>query len=184
MSIQTIRPADLHAKVNSGEAVELIDVRTPAEFQSLRATIARNTPLESLKPKQIMGERNGNASAPLYVICKSGSRAEMACRKFIELGFTNVVNVAGGTLAWDASGLPIIRGERNIISVDRQMRIVAGSLVVLGVALGFFVHPYWVGLSAFVGCGLIFAGVTDICPMLSMLSRMPWNQGQSCGSCK
>ena len=74
MSIQTIRPADLHAKVNSGEAVELIDVRTPAEFQSLRATIARNTPLESLKPKQIMGERNGNASAPLYVICKSNPK--------------------------------------------------------------------------------------------------------------
>lgn len=184
MSIQTIHPTELHTKIKSGETVELIDVRTPAEFESLRATFARNTPLEALKPKELMSQRNGNASEPLYVICKSGSRAEMACRKFVELGYANVVVVEGGTLAWDASGLPVIRGNRKIISVDRQMRIVAGSMVVSGVILSLYAHPAWVWLSAFVGGGLIFAGVTDICPMLSLLSRMPWNQGRACGSCK
>ncbi len=183
MSIRTIRAVELHELCQAGQCVELIDVRTPAEFQSLHATIARNAPLDRLQPKTIMGERNGNAEQPLYVICRSGSRGEMACQKFIDLGFTNVINVVGGTSAWEAAGLPVNRGRRSIISVDRQMRIVAGSLVLLGVLLT-YVHPAGIALSAFVGCGLVFAGVTNICPMMNALSRMPWNQASPCEPCK
>lgn len=184
MSIQTIRASELYAKCRSGECVELIDVRTPAEYQALHASMARNAPLDSLKPKDLLAQRNGNSAKPLYIICRSGSRAEMACKKFIEIGFTDVISVEGGTTAWEAQGLPVNRGKRSVISVDRQMRIAAGSLAVLGCALGYFIHPYGYGLAAFVGCGLIFAGVTDICPMLMVISRMPWNQGQDCDACK
>jgi hypothetical protein len=85
------------------------------------------------------------------------------------------VNVEGGTLACVEAGLPVKTGKK-AISLERQVRIAAGSLVLVGAALGFFVHPYWIGLSAFVGAGLVFAGVTDTCGMAIMLGRMPWNQ--------
>ncbi len=152
--------------------VDLIDVRTPAEFRDTHATIARNVPLDSLDPKALMAARDSQKA--LYVICKSGGRSAQACKKFYDAGFENVIDVEGGTNAWVAAGLPVIRGKK-AMSIDRQMRIVAGSLVCLGVLLS-YLHPYFVGLAAFVGAGLIFAGVTDICPMMNLLARMPWNQ--------
>ena len=81
----------------------------------------------------------------------------------------------GGTLAWDKAGLPVQRGQK-AMSLERQVRIAAGSLVFTGAALGFFVHPYFIGLSAFVGAGLVFAGITDTCGMGMMIAKMPWNQ--------
>ncbi len=80
-------------------------------------------------------------------------------------------------------GLPVARGPK-AVSLERQVRIAAGSLVLLGAALGAFVHPAFVGLSAFVGAGLLFAGVTDTCGMGMALARMPWNRrGQDAASC-
>ena len=73
------------------------------------------------------------------------------------------------------SGLPVVRGKK-AISLERQVRIAAGLLVLLGAVLGWLVHPAFVGLSAFVGAGLVFAGVTDTCGMGMLLARMPWNQ--------
>ena len=87
----------------------------------------------------------------------------------------NVVNVEGGTLAWAEAGLPVVRGKK-AVSLERQVRIAAGSLVVLGAALSWLLHPAFIALSAFVGAGLIFAGVTDTCGMGMLLARMPWNQ--------
>jgi rhodanese-related sulfurtransferase len=114
-------------------------------------------------------------SQPLYVICRSGNRARQACEKLIAAGYTNVVNVEGGTQAWEQAGLPLVRGKQ-AISLERQVRIAAGSLVLSGALLGYFAHPYWIGLAAFVGAGLVFAGITDTCGMGMLLARMPWNQ--------
>jgi len=165
--------------------VDLIDVRTPVEFREIRATIARNLPLDSLDPHSVMKERNGTANDPLYVICRSGNRSAKACKQFIDAGYTNVVNVDGGTQAWSESGLPVVRGKK-IVSLERQVRIAAGLLVLLGAVLGIFINPYFIGLSAFVGAGLMFAGITDTCGMGLMLAKMPWNQvkgeGVSCCS--
>ena len=86
-----------------------------------------------------------------------------------------MVNVDGGTNAWVEAGLPVERGKQTI-SLERQVRIAAGLLVLTGAALAFFVHPYLIGLSAFVGAGLVFAGVTDTCGMGLLLARMPWNR--------
>jgi rhodanese-related sulfurtransferase len=174
MSIATISPQQLHDQQSSGQAIDLIDVRTPIEFQEVHVPFARNVPLDQLDPTRVAEERHGTES-PLYVICRSGNRAQQACAKFVAAGHANVVNVAGGTLAWDQAGLPVVRGAK-MISLERQVRIAAGSLVLIGAALGFFVNIYWIALSAFVGAGLIFAGVTDTCGMGLMLARMPWNQ--------
>jgi hypothetical protein len=76
----------------------------------------------------------------------------------------------------------VVRGKK-AISLERQVRIAAGSLTFLGAALGAFVHPAFIGLSAFVGAGLIFAGVTDTCGMGMILARMPWNQCKQANDC-
>jgi rhodanese-related sulfurtransferase len=180
--MQTITPQQLAEKQQSGQ-VDLIDVRTPVEFREVHAVGARNVPLDSLDPQAVAQSRNGNADEPLYVICRSGQRAGKAVQRFVEAGFENVVNVEGGTQAWDVAGLPVSRGKK-AISLERQVRIAAGFLVFLGAALGFFVHPYFIAISAFVGAGLMFAGITDTCGMGMMLAKMPWNQcNDDTGTC-
>ena len=177
MNIKTMTPKELHDLVQSGTSVELFDVRTPVEYREVHVSFARNVPLDQLEVTQLTTRRTG--TDPLYVICRSGNRGKQACDKFVAAGYTNVVNVEGGTLAWDQAGLPVVRGKK-AISLERQVRIAAGLLVLTGVALGFLVHPGFFGLSAFVGAGLTFAGITDTCGMGMILARMPWNQ---CGDC-
>jgi len=173
MNVTTMLPKQLNDLVQSGNSVELIDVRTPVEYREVHVGFARNLPLDQLDATQLAASRNG--SEPLYVICRSGSRGKQACEKFLAAGYANVVNVEGGTQAWDQAGLPVVRGQK-AISLERQVRIAAGLLVLVGSALGAFVSPYWIGLSAFVGAGLTFAGITDTCGMGMILARMPWNQ--------
>ncbi len=171
MSVATISPQDLSERIKRGEAREIIDVRMPAEYREVHATVARNVPLDELTPQAVPVDQG----QPLYFICKMGGRSAKACQKMIDAGVANVVSVDGGTQAWEAAGLPVVRGKK-AMSLERQVRIAAGSLVLLGVVLGYFVHPYFVGLSAFVGAGLVFAGVTDTCGMGMLLARMPWNK--------
>ncbi len=180
MSLPSIEVRKLFERIQQGERLEVVDCRTPAEFRSCHATVARNMPLESLDVKKVAKERAEKPGEPLYVICGSGVRSTMACEKLAAAG-VKVVNVEGGTSAWTSAGLPVVRG-RKVIPVDRQMRIVAGLLVVAGVALA-TVYPMSIYLSGFVGVGLVFSGVTGICPMMAMISRMPWNQGTGGAAC-
>jgi hypothetical protein len=107
----------------------------------------------------------------LYLICRSGSRGRQACAKFLAAGYTNISNVEGGTLACVECGLPVVRGKKTI-ALERQVRIAAGLLVVLGALLSWLIHPAFIGLAAFVGAGLVFSGVTDTCGMGLLLARM------------
>ncbi len=172
--MQSITPRQL-AELQQQQQVDLLDVRTPVEFREVHASIARNQPLDALDPKAIMAARNGMADQPLYVICRSGSRSTKAVQQFLSAGYTNVVNVEGGTSAWTEAGLPVVRGKK-AMSLERQVRIAAGSLVLIGAILALVLHPYFVLLSGFVGAGLVFAGVTDTCGMGMLLAKMPWNQ--------
>lgn len=174
MSSATISPQELEQLFQSGAQIELLDVRTPMEYQEVHVDIARNVPLDQLDVEAVMRSREDSES-PLYIVCKSGARGRQACEKFRKAGFENVINVEGGTQACEGTGLPLTRG-RKVMSLERQVRIAAGSLVLLGVILSLFVHQGFIGLSAFVGAGLVFAGVTDTCGMGMMLARMPWNQ--------
>lgn len=181
-TLNTITPQELKQLLDRGEQVEVIDVRTPVEFQEVHVTAARNVPLDQLKPAQVMESRTGTADSPLYVLCRSGSRGQMACKNFETAGFTNVVNVSGGTEACIAAGIPVNRGKK-AMSLERQVRIAAGAIVLTGVLLAQFVNPNFMWLSGFVGAGLMFAGITDTCAMGMLIARMPWNQCASSGSC-
>ena len=184
--VATIAPSALSDLRHRGERLALIDVRTPAEFGEVHVDIARNVPLDRLDPREFAAGRSG----PLYVVCKSGTRSRMACEKLIAAGVTDVVSVEGGTVACEAAGLPVVRG-RKAMSLERQVRICAGSIVAAGAALAAFApDPLWrgvgIGLAGFIGCGLVFAGVTDTCGMAMVLAKMPWNRaagdtGVSCG---
>lgn len=178
---QTITPQELRQLKASNPHLEVIDVRTPVEYQDVHLEYARNIPLDRLDPRALIAAQAAHAPNPIYVICKSGSRGKMACDKIRAAGFDQVINIEGGTEACVSAGLPVKRGKR-AMSLERQVRIAAGTLVLTGAVLGLTVHPYWIGLSAFVGAGLIFAGITDTCGMGMMLARMPWNQtgGSSC----
>jgi rhodanese-related sulfurtransferase len=170
MPVATISPRELAALIDRGEVAEIIDVRTPAEYREVHVPQARNVPLDSVN-RDIMGD----ATRSTYFICQGGGRSAKACQKVMEAGIKNVVSVDGGTKAWADAVLPVVRGKKTI-SLERQVRIAAGSLVLLGAILAWFVHPYFIGISAFVGAGLVFAGVTDTCGMGMVLARMPWNK--------
>jgi rhodanese-related sulfurtransferase len=175
MAIPSILPADLAELCREGKKIELIDVRTPVEYQEVHVEIARNVPLDQLDVQALMQARNGSDHEPLYLVCRSGGRGQYVCEKFIQAGFSNVINVEGGTMACVEAGLSLVRGKKTI-SLERQVRIAAGSLALLGAVLGWFVNPACIGLSAFIGAGLIFAGITGTCGMGLILARMPWNQ--------
>jgi len=100
----------------------------------------------------------------------------MAAQKCIEAGFENVAVVEGGTDAWVAAGLPVVRGQASCRSNARSASR-AGLLVLAGLVLAYFVHPAFAILSALVGGGLVFAGVTDSCALGMCIARMPWNEG-------
>ena len=172
----TVPVTDLGRLRALGKPIDLIDVRTPAEFAEVHAEGARLEPLDRLDPKSILASRTGARDDPIYLICRSGARAAKACGAFRAAGFSNAVSVQGGTDAWEKAGLPVARGRSKVISLERQVRIGAGLLVLLGILLGWLVHPLLFGLAAFIGAGLVFAGVTDWCGMGLVLARMPWNQ--------
>jgi rhodanese-related sulfurtransferase len=176
MKTRTISPHEFIRLHQQDPTLELFDVRTPVEYRAMHAGIARPLPLDQLDPRQLLAQRNGKDSEkPLYFICKTGSRAAKACEKLAADGFENTFSVEGGTDAWERAGLPVVRGKQSI-SLERQVRIAAGSLVLIGLILGVLVHPYLLALSAFVGAGLVVAGITDWCGMGLLLARMPWNQ--------
>jgi len=177
MTGATITQGELDGLHRSGAAVDLIDVRTPVEYGEVHAEAARSVLLDRLDPRAVMELRDGPADRPLYMIYRSGARSRQAIERFHRAGYLNVVNVEGGTLAWERAGLPVVRGTPTM-GLERQVRIAAGSLVVLGVGLGVGVHPAFLGLAAFVGAGLVFAGLTDTCGMGMVLARMPWNRGK------
>lgn len=171
--MNTIQASELRDAVARGR-VRLIDVRTPAEFREAHVRGAVNVPLDRLSAADVPA-----GDGPLYVVCQKGGRGQKACEKLLAAGLADVVNVEGGTLACIEAGVAVERGKKTI-SLERQVRIAAGSLVVSGVALGWWVHPGFFGLAAFVGAGLVFAGVTDTCGMGMLLARMPWNQAGGC----
>ncbi|CAN5427441.1 rhodanese-like domain-containing protein [soil metagenome] len=154
------------------EDFHLVDVREYAEFAGGRIAGAKLLPLGELEKRHAELDH----AKPVYVMCRTGRRSSVAQRKLKSLGFTNVVNVAGGFEAWKKADLPFERDEKAPWALERQVRFTAGLLVLVGVLLSVFVHPYFVWLAGFVGAGLTFAGATDWCGMGMLLAKMPWNQ--------
>ena len=153
------------------DQLQLVDVRTPSEFAAGHIAGAMNLPLDQIESR-IADLRQ---DLPLILVCKAGTRARMAANLIAPCRENSVV-LEGGMDAWYRAGRPVVTNVRTRWSLERQVRFVAGLLVLTGVSLSVWVSWKWTLLSGFVGAGLTFAGLTDICAMGLLLAKMPWNR--------
>lgn len=170
--LRTASPMEAWEALQEGRG-SLLDVREPGEYETVRVPRSQNFPLSSLEDR--LTELPAG-DQPFYVLCAVGARA-VAASKILFENKRNGIVIQGGIVEWQRRGLPIERGERNVWSIDRQVRFLAGSLVLTGLALGWRVNPRFYLLSAFIGAGLFFSGITGFCGMALLLARCPWNRG-------
>ena len=172
-AVRSITPAEAARRKDGPGTPVLLDVRTPLEHRELHIPGSRLIPLDELDAAAFAREHG--AAAECIVVCRSGNRARKAAGQLAGAGLENVAIIEGGVLAWEEAGLPVNRGAK-VISLERQVRIAAGAIVLAGVLLAQFVHPAFIWLSGFAGAGLMFAGITDWCGMGMLIARMPWNR--------
>jgi len=165
--MKTIDPRRLEEQRGAG-GVEILDVRTPLEFGEKHIPGSRSVPLDELSAEHVKSGR-------CVLVCLSGKRSGKAYEKLAAAGVEGLELLEGGVQGWESAGLPLERGAK-VMSLERQVRIAAGLLVLLGVILGTWVHPGFFALSAFIGAGLTFAGITDWCGMGMLLAKAPWNR--------
>lgn len=172
-----IQAADLFSTHTAGD-ICVLDLRTAAEVKSESLTGTLHIPLHQLSGKRLEAEliRLGKNPDTIYLLCQSGKRAEAAATQLANEAVKRTLCIIdGGLNGLKQAGIEV-QQQQNVMSLERQVRIAAGSLVLLGAGLGFAVNPAFFGLSAFIGAGLIFAGVTNTCAMGMLIARMPWNQ--------
>ena len=175
----TLDPAALRDQLATGQVPHLLDVRTPAEFAAGHVPGSENVPLDELRTRR--EELCRDLPEDTVLVCRSGARATQAERLLAEAGLRARV-LGGGIVAWEAAGAPVNRlpGPK-VWDLERQVRFVAGGLVVAGLAASLVAPPAAL-LSAAVGAGLMIAAVTDTCAMGMLLARMPWNR--RAGACR
>jgi rhodanese-related sulfurtransferase len=164
-ALKTLTPAEARQLVESG--ARLVDIRNPDEFARARVPGAGNRRVDSLT--RVHGE------APVIFLCRSGMRTAANADRLAACCGEGYM-LEGGLEGWRQAGLPVEEDRKAPLEIMRQVQITAGSLVLIGVILGFLVSPAWFGLSAFVGAGLVFAGTTGWCGMATLLALMPWNR--------
>lgn len=157
-------------KMESG-VLQMLDVRSPAEFESAQIEGAVNIPLGELKGQVDSLSLDGET----ILICESGMRAEKAYDLLVSQGFSSLSILEGGMKGWKRAGAPCKIGK-STLSIERQVRIAAGLLVAVGTGLGLIGHAGFFAIPGFVGCGLVYAGVTDSCAMGILIAQMPWNR--------
>jgi rhodanese-related sulfurtransferase len=166
----TITIHELSRLCRSGQKPEIVDVRSESEFAASHIPGATCIPLQQL-PLRSADLGDGD----LVLVCQSGTRACIA-QKNLSLRGRRVVVLDGGTRAWREAGLPVVASLSTSWSLERQVRLGAGTLILIGIALIWLVSTAWIWLPAFVGAGLTFAGASDICMLGKLLAHMPWNQ--------
>lgn len=169
--LKMIDSASLKALLDQ-QAVNLVDVREPAEHAGEKIPDSILMPLSKFDPHSIPFD--ANKLTVLY--CRTSNRSAQAAQKLFAAGINEVTHLEGGLSNWVQQGYPTQVNKNAPISLMRQVQIVAGSLVVIGTVLGAFVSPWFLMLSGFVGSGLVFAGITDTCAMAMLLAKLPYNQ--------
>jgi rhodanese-related sulfurtransferase len=167
VSLPIISPAEAKRLLDAGAT--LVDIRMPDEHARERIPGALNHPIDRL---------TGLHGEPQVAIfhCRSGQRTAAHAPKLAAVAACEAYIVEGGIEAWKKAGLPVVRDAGRPIEVQRQVQIAAGTLVLLGVVLGYAAEPRFYAISAFVGAALTFAGISGWCGMAKLLALMPWNR--------
>ena len=168
-TLLALTPAEVRARLASGRAV-LVDIREPDEFARSHVPGARSVPLSRLDAVPLP------AGAEMVFTCRSGMRTAGACDRLAAQVEGPAYVLEGGLDAWSKAGLPLAVDAKAPLEIMRQVQIAAGSLVLLGVLLGWLVAPGFFALAAFVGAGLAFAGATGFCGMARLMMLAPWNR--------
>lgn len=172
MTLPIINAKDAQQLLANGAV--LVDIRGRDEYARERIPGSRNRPLDSLSTVD-------EGARQVIFHCKSGNRTAVNASKLAAATACDAFILEGGIEAWKQAGLPVARDTRRPIEMQRQVQIIAGSLVVAGIGLSQFVAPGFLALSAFVGTGLVFAGVSGWCGMAKVLAVMPWNRRGTAG---
>ncbi|MGW0122080.1 rhodanese-like domain-containing protein [Streptomyces sp. NPDC003327] len=169
----SITPAVLHRLTQEGPGTRLLDIRTPAEFRAAHIPGSYNVPLPTLREHR--AALLAHLDEDVVLVCRSGARAAEAEKVLAEAGLPNLRVLHGGMNAWEATGAPVTRGAERW-DMERQVRLVAGSLVLVTGLVGAFVPgAHLIGTA--VGAGLTYAALSNTCALGVLLSRLPYNRG-------
>jgi rhodanese-related sulfurtransferase len=172
-ALKRIDPHELKDRLASGACV-LIDIREADEHARARIPGAKLTPASTLDEEDFAVEALSGKTVVFH--CRSGARTEAHAARIAGKGLPDAHILHGGLEAWEKAGLPIARNTKAPLEIMRQVQIAAGVLILTGILLAIFVDPAFLGLTAFVGAGLTFAGITGFCGMARLLALMPWNR--------
>lgn len=167
--LKDLSPGEAWELIQNQKAV-LLDIREPDEIETSHIEGCVAAPL-SIFPHALVPE--STSEKPVIITCHSGRRVSDNMDMLEKSVKGPAYNLKGGIDAWEKAGLPLVRGRR--FSMERQVRMAAGSLVVAGLVLAFASH-WFVLLSLGVGCGLVYAGYSGTCGMAVVLEKMPWNR--------
>lgn len=166
----------LQQSIASGDSVRILDVRSPAEFEAVHIPGAYNVPLDTLG--EHAQDIQANVDRTVVLVCRSGMRASQAEQRLAVVGMSNVKVLEGGMIAWEKLNGNVKRGQAKW-DIERQVRLVAGSLVALSILISIW-FPAARYVAGAIGAGLTIAALTNTCMMGMMLSKLPYNRGNSC----
>lgn len=169
--LHPLAPREVEARLAAGRAV-LVDIREPDEFARAHVAGALSQPLSALERAHLAIE----PGTDVIFTCRTGMRTAGACDRLAARVDGDAFVLEGGLDGWSRAGLPVVEDRAAPMEINRQVQITAGSMILAGVILGTLVAPAWYGLSAFVGAGLVFAGVSGTCAMARLLMLAPWNR--------
>ena len=172
-----LAPGELANLLRERPTTRLLDVRTPAEFETEHIAGAYNVPLDTLGEHG--PEIRAHVADDVVLVCRSGQRARRAEDALAAAGMTNLHVLDGGMSAWVATGQPVQRGKPRL-SLERQGRMVGGALAAIGGILALAVNPAFAVISALIGTGMFVAAITDTCAMGLLLARLPYNRPPGC----
>jgi len=168
--VKQVSVVDLALDSGTGRA-QWIDVRSASEYATGHLPGAVNMPMEEIEARR----DDLSANVPIVLVCQSGNRARLVAG-LLEPSRDDVAVLEGGTRAWIRAGLPVVVSARTRWSMERQVRLGAGLLVTSGILLARVANSYWLYLALIAGLGLLFAGLTDFCPMAVLFAKLPWNR--------
>ena len=172
VSLEMISPRDSQALASRDPQFKFLDVRSALEFNQAHIKDSINIPLDMLASR--MKELN-QPKQNYIVLCHTGNRSAMAADMLLQSGIHSLKVMEGGLARWQKQRLPVVKGEGGI-SLERQVRIIAGGLVLFATLMALFVHGAFVIILILVGCGLIYAGLTNICLTGMLLMKLPYNK--------
>lgn len=171
-------PPDEVGRRLAGRGAVLVDIREADEFARRHVKGALSRPLSDFETARLRIDPGRD----VIFTCRTGMRTGANCQRLAEAVGGPAYVLEGGVDAWAAAGLPVAEDRKAPLEIMRQVQIAAGALVLAGVGLGGAVHPAFLAISAFVGAGLTFAGVTGFCGLARLLAAMPWNRPRTAPS--